>query len=251
MPAKYLGQIVAILKDGKTQAERALTDAHHALQKPEMLSGISREYQPLADDGEQLPAESKLVQVTVEEMIQATKKHLARLFDMTAARDFTNGPGGPGATADVEIDGQVLVENAPVPYLLWLERQLQKLHTFTAKLPTLDPATTWTLDDAVRGVYVSEVQETVRQVKQPRSFELSPATKEHPAQVRAWEENVVVGKWRSVRYSGAVPQQRRAEILEQIEKAQRAVHLAREQANRTEALEPVIGKNLLDFVFGS
>jgi hypothetical protein len=249
---KYLGQAVAILKDVSTATKRELTDAHHALQKPDMLTGISREYFPVDEEnGERFPSESKRVHVTVEEMVRATTRHLARLFDATAVRDFTNGPSnGDGATADVVVDGNVLVEHAPVPYLLWLERQLDDLHKFATSLPTLDSAMTWELDDPVRGVYRSEVIETVRQVQQPRAHVLYEATEKHPAQVQAYQENVVVGKWRTVRYSGATTEQRRSEIVDRVRTVQRAVHEAREQANRTEVVQPEVGRRVLDFVFG-
>ena len=62
-----LNQIIAVEKGIKSQSFQELTDAHHALQKPSLLSGISRSYRPKDEEGEQLPPESTKVQVRAEE----------------------------------------------------------------------------------------------------------------------------------------------------------------------------------------
>ncbi len=66
-----LNQIVAVEKGIKTRSFQELTDAHHALQKSSLLSGISRTYRPKDEEGEQLPPESTRVQVKAEETIRA------------------------------------------------------------------------------------------------------------------------------------------------------------------------------------
>lgn len=249
MPTRYLNQVVAIETDVRNAASRRLTEAHHALQRDGMLEGIERTYRPRDDEGTALPPEIGRVQTTVQEMIEATREALVDLFDITASRDFTNGPGDSGAVADVVVGDQVLVEKAPVAHLLWLERQLDGLHTFASKLPTHDPSTTWALRDP-RGVYESEQLVTTRQEKQLRSVELSPATKEHKAQVHAYEEPVVVGYWTTVKLTGAIPVAERAELVARINHLRRAVHAARETANRVEALDPRPGERLLSYIFG-
>lgn len=246
---KYLGQILAMEKQTRDKTRRRLTDAHHGLDHQAMLMGITKEYEPAIDDGEQLPPEGTLVQVTVKEMIDRTRDALVKLFDITAARDFTNGPGAEGPVADVIVGEQVLIEKAPVPYLLWLEKQLEGLTTFAAKLPVLDAAKEWELDEP-RGVYRTPVTWTARQTRVPKSLIAAPATKEHPAKVHIYEEAVTVGKWKTVHYSGAVKPSERAELLQRIERLQEAVHVAREKANRSVAVEPEFGERLVSYIFG-
>ena len=53
-----LNQIIAVEKGIKSQSFSELTDAHHAVQKPALLSGISRTYRPKDEEGETLPSES-------------------------------------------------------------------------------------------------------------------------------------------------------------------------------------------------
>lgn len=244
---KYLGQIVAIEKDVRRTTAQQIVAAQHPLQAPAMLEGISREYQPRDDDGEQLPSEGVRVQATVKEMIDATRDALVRLFDVSAARDYTNASSE--AVADVRVDGETLIEAAPVPYLLWLEKQLSELEAFVRRLPTHDPSTEWTLENP-RGVYKSAPVQTARQVQQPRSRVVVPATDHHPAQVQAWQENVMVGTWTTVKHTGAIPVADQAKIVARIHALQRAVHLARAEANRVEAQEPQVGARVLEYIFG-
>src|SRR5215468_10374951 len=137
-----LNQIIAVEKGIKSKSLSELTEAHHALQKPALLSGISRTYRPKDEEGEQLPPESTRVQIKAQEIIRQTTEILTRLFDVTATKDS----GNTKAMADVMVDGKVLLSQAPITYLLFLEKQLVDLHTFIKKLPVLDAAETWTFD---------------------------------------------------------------------------------------------------------
>lgn len=244
---RYLGQVVAIEADVRKATQRELTDAHHALQRTGMIEGLERRYEKRFDEDADLPSEGTRVQATVKEMIDATRSSLAKMFDATAARDYTNA--GPEAKADVIVDGQTLIEGAPVPYLLWLDRQLTDLMTFARKLPTHDPSTEWALEDP-RGVYRSAPVVTARQVQEPRANVIVPAQGQHPAQVMQYAENVVKGWWTQTRLTGAIPISDRAELVQRIEKLQRAVHLAREEANRVEAIEPRSGATVMAYLFG-
>ena len=141
-----LNQIIAVEKGVKSGALRDLTDAHHALQKPALLAGISRTYQPKDEDGEVLPPESTRVQVKTEDVLRRTAAVLTRLFDVTATKDWANCV----AKADVVVDGRTLLADVPVSYLLFLEKQLTDLHTFVKKLPLLDAAEDWNFDDVRR-----------------------------------------------------------------------------------------------------
>lgn len=247
---RYLGQAVAIEADTRKSVMRELTDAHHALAKPAMIEGLERTYRKRFDEDADLPSEGTRVQATVREMVDATRTSLARLFDVTAARDFTNGPSGPAdAVADVMVGDTVLVAGAPVPYLLWLEKQLDGLLTFARKLPTHDPSTTWELEDP-RGVYRSAPIVNARQVQVPKANVIVPPTDHHPAQVATYTENVVTGWWTQTRLTGAIPIAERAALVQRVESLQRAVKLAREQANRAEAIQPHIGDRIMQYLFG-
>ena len=83
-----LNQIIAVEKSVKGGTLRDLTDAHHGLQKPALLAGISRTYQPKDEDGEVLPPESTRVQIKAEDVLRKTAAVMTRLFDVTATKTF-------------------------------------------------------------------------------------------------------------------------------------------------------------------
>ena len=239
-----LNQIIAVEKGVKSRSFQELTEAHHALQKPALLTGIARTYRPKDDEGEQLPAEATKVQIKAEEMIQQTASILTRLFDVTATKDWTNCV----ARADVMLDGQPLVTQVPVTYLLFLEKQLVDIHTFIKKLPTLDASETWSFD-ASADCWATEPVQTIKTKKIPRNHVKAEATDKHPAQVEVYYEDVVVGFWRTVKFSGTLPAKRVSELLERVEKLQEAVKYAREEANNTEAVDQKVGERVFQYLF--
>ena len=239
-----LNQTIAVEKGIKTRSQKELTEAHHALQKPALLAGISRTYRPKDEEGEQLPPEATKVQIKSEEIIKRTVDILVELFDVTATKDYTNCK----ARADVVVDGKVLLAAVPVTYLLFLEKQLVDLHTFVKKLPVLDASETWA-HDASADCWATEPVQTAKTKKIPRNHVKAEATEKHPAQVEVYHEDVVVGYWKTVKFSGALPQKRVNELLARVEKLQHAVKFAREEANDHAAEEQKIGRTVLDYLF--
>lgn len=239
-----LNQIIAIEKGVKSRTQRDLTDAHHALQKPVLLTGLTRTYQPDDEMGEKFPSETTRVQVRSQDMIQKTQEVLTELFDVTATKDETNC----SARADVVVDGKVLLTKVPVTSLLFLEKQLVDIHTFVKKLPVLDPSETWHFD-ASGDCQVTDAIFTVKTKKVPRNHVKAPATDKHPAQVEMYYEDVRVGQYKTVKFSGACPQKQVNELLERVEKLQKAVKFAREEANNTEAVQKHFGAAVFGFLF--
>jgi hypothetical protein len=239
-----LNQIIAVEKGVKSRSFQELTEAHHQLQKTTALAGIARTYRPKDEEGEQLPAESTRVQVKADEIIRRTAEILTELFDVTATKDWAN----VRARADVVVDGQTLLTAVPVTYLLFLEKQLVDLHTFVKKLPVLDAGETWAFDTSADS-YATEPVQTTRTKKIPRNHVKAEATDKHPAQVEVYYEDVVVGYWRTVKFSGALPASRIHDLLERIEKLQQAVKYAREEANNVEVEDQRVGAKLFGYIF--
>jgi hypothetical protein len=240
-----LCQIVAVEKGLKSRAYDDLKKRHHELQKGSMLDGFVRSYRPYNDtDTEKLPPENKVVQLKAADVIAYTTKTLAEAFDVVATKEW----GNTTAKASVVVDGTVLVQDAPVAYLLYLEHQVEDLSTFIDKLPTLDPAEEWVRDDN-KGFYVTQPVDEVRTRKQPRTIVKYEATKDHPAQTELFTEDVAVGRYTRVKFSGALPVARVNELRERIQKLRDAVKFAREQANTIEVEPKKLGKQVLDFLF--
>jgi hypothetical protein len=237
----HLSQIIAIEKGKKSQANTTFTGGYHAIQKPALLTGISRAYRPKDDEGEQLPSESTRVQLTAEKVIEDVAEALTSLFDVTATKEW----GNTLAKADIVIDGEVLVPGVPVTYLLFLEKQLTDLHTFVGKLPMLDPAESWSHDPTAPWWRTEPVRSN-RTKKIPRNHVKAEATDRHPAQVEVYYEDVTVGYWDTVKFSGALPADTINGLQARVVALQHAVKFAREKANQTVVEDKYVG----DLIFG-
>lgn len=239
-----LNQIIAVEKGVKTGTLRDLTDSHHGLQKPSLLAGIARTYQPKDEEGEWLPPESSRVQVKSEAVLRETAQTLTRLFDVTATKDWANCQ----ARADVKVDDETLLRDVPVAYLLFLEKQLAELHTFVKKLPVLDAGETWTFDEST-DTWRTEAVRTMRTRRVPRNHVKAEATEKHPAQVEVYYEDMAIGYWTTVKFSGALPARRVNNLVERVEKLQHAVKFAREEANGTEVTDRKVGDVIFRYLF--
>jgi hypothetical protein len=240
-----LNQIIAITAGKKAQAHKTITEAYQTLQKAALLEGVSRTYRPRDEEGEQLPPEKKLVQAKVYQSVGSVGDALTELFDVVATQDYANCQ----ARADVVVDGATLAKGVPVTHLLFLEKQLVDIHTFVEKLPTLDPGESWEYN-ADADCYASEPHQTTKTKKVMKNHVKAEATKEHPAQVETYTEDVVVGYWTTVKFSGALPARERNEMLQRVRKLQEAVKAAREEANGLAVEVKKTGAPILQYVFG-
>jgi hypothetical protein len=210
-----------------------------------LFNGFDKTYRPKDEDGEKLPSEHKMVQLRVEDGIKQLKRGLTELFDITAQRDVANTV----AKADVVVGGETILKGVPATHLLFIEKKLTDLLAFAKKLPSLAQDERWHRDDAL-GLYATEPVETIKTKKVIRHNVVVPPTKEHPAQVKDDTEDVPVGMWTTVKFSGALPADRVIEIQERIEKLARAVKFAREEANTVTAPEMKTGDAILGYIFG-
>jgi hypothetical protein len=240
-----LNQIIAITTGKKAQSHKTITDVYQGLQKSAMLDGISRAYRPRDEDGEQLPPEKKFVQLKVRDAIQTVVDSLTELFDVVATQDFANCQ----AKANVVVDKLTILKDVPVTHLLFLEKQLVDIHTFVDKLPTLDPAESWQYNPEV-DCYASESYQTAKTKKVLKNHVKAEATKEHPAQVETYTEDVVVGYWTTVKFSGALPAREKNVILQRIRRLQEAVKSAREEANSAAVEVKKMGAEVFKYIFG-
>lgn len=241
-----LHQVLALEPGVRSRSDKSLTDLHRRLGKDQLLSGLTRTYEPRDAEGEKLPGESTKVQVKADEALTVAAEAFTNIFDVVATKDF----GNLEAVADVVVDGETLVQGAPATYLLWLEKKLADLHTFVNKLPTLDPAKSWQYDPN-SGAFRTDVLQSTRTKKVPRNHVKAEATDRHPAQVDVYYEDVIVGDWKTVQFSGALPADRVRELLSRVEKVQDAVKAARQEANTVEVEQVKVGGKIFDYVFGA
>lgn len=241
-----LCQIIAVEPTVKSGTYSTVTKLHHDTQRNQKdgpFAGITRTYTPLAEDGEQLPGESTRVQLKIDDILSRIAEASTTMFNVVATKDWANCE----AKGTVELDGLTLIEDAPVTYLLFLEKQLRDLHTIVEKLPTLDLADSWHYDTN-RGCWATEPVRSARTKKIPQNHVLSPATDKHPAQVNMYTVDEIVGYWESMKLSGCLPADRVRLLLDRVERLQRAVSYAREQANTMEVQQRKVGAALFDYL---
>jgi|SRR5882672_5326553 len=239
-----LNQIIAIEKGIKSGVYAETSALHNATKKPELFNGFSKTYQANDEAGEKLPPESKRVQFSSTEVLRTVERHVSKLMAVTARKDWTNCV----AKGTVTVNGQELIKDVPVTYLLFLEKQLNDVHTFVMTLPVLDIAEDWTLDTH-SGLYKTGEAKTHRTKKTQKPIVKYDATKEHPAQTEMITEDVISGYWTLIKQSGALPKLEKESLLERIEKLLRAVKEAREAANIIdEVTSPDVGALIFGFL---
>jgi len=239
-----LNQIVAIANGKKTHTKEELTQVYHKIQKPELFAGVLRTYHPDTEEGEKFPQESKNVQYTVKEAIRQATAALTDLFDITATQDW----GNCQAKGDVVVEGKVILSQVPVTYLLFLEKQLVDVQTLISKLPTLDPADTWSFNSA-QDCFASQPSRTSKTKKVMRNHVKAEATDKFPAQVDVFTEDVKQGEWNTIKFSGAANASDRNKMLERTASLIEAVKIAREVANSTPVDKQSVGAQVFSYLF--
>jgi len=242
-PTTALNQILAVRDGVREDTRRGVTELHREVVKAPRLSGIARTYEKINDAEPDLPSESTRVQLVAADILRQICTKLARLFDVTAAMDWTNQI----AKADIVVDGEALARDVPATYLLFLAKQLEDVETIVRKLPVLDPSETWTWNEAA-GAWAAEPVKTTRTTKVPRNHVLAAATDKHAAQVQMYTEDVIVGYWRTTKFSGAMQADQVDRLIERLTKLSDAVKFARERANMTEVIDPKPGAALLGYL---
>lgn len=239
-----LNQILAIEKGIKSESYAALTEYHKIILKPDLFAGMKKEYQSSNEDGDKLPPESKKVQFIATEMFKTVRGQHSRLLNIIARKDWSNCM----AKADVVVDGEVIIKDTPVTYLLFLEKQLTDLHSIVKEMPILDSGDDWKMDDSL-GVWKAPEVKTHRTKKVQKPLVLLQPTPEHPGNAVVITEDVVEGYWTTTRFSGAMQRPAKLEMLDRVEKLMQAVKIAREAANNIDEVEPPdVGAALFAYV---
>lgn len=241
-----LHQLVALVKSKKSKYEKEITEIYHQLQKGPLFQGLSRQYKPKSEEGEQLPPENKLLQKRVAPTLKELKDVSLDAWNCVAQHDITNTQ----AKANIVVDGVTLAENMPVTLLVWLEKRFEHLYTIIDAIPVLDSAEGWIYDEN-QEVYRTAPAITQRTSKVQKPIVLFPATKEHPAQTQLVTEDIVAGYWETTKLSGAMPLTEKKKLLDKIRKLKEAIILAREEANKTDVVpKQNWAEKLFEYVLG-
>jgi len=136
MNQQKLNQVIAVEKGIKTKAQAEVDVIYKAVQKPALFEGATKVYKKKAEDDEDVPGQKQHVQLKAKDALRDIAARWRGLFDVTAQKDYANCV----AKANVVVGNETVLEQVPVTYLLFLEKQLTDLYTITSNFPTLDPA---------------------------------------------------------------------------------------------------------------
>lgn len=239
-----LHEMLAVEKGEKQQATKKLTKLHRAAELEKLYEGHTRTYRPADELGEKLPDESQIVQLKAEAVLEAEAEILAPLWDLVATKDWANA--GP-AKADVVVDGNILIAGAPVSFLLWAVKKLEDIETFLSKMPVLDPSEKWAWDPD-QNCHSTGDQWSNRTKKVLRNHTKFGGDANHPPQVEMYNEDVVIGTFHRIRYSGALGAETREKLLRRVRDLKNAIGTARERANSVEVEKQELGKKVFGFL---
>lgn len=248
--APKLAQLIAVRPGVKTDTSQALTELYHAIQKTDLLKGLARTYTPQNEDGFQYPPEGNQVLVKCTQVLDQTANLLTRLFDVTAQMDWTNTQAKADVVVYINKQPVKLLVDVPVTYLMFLEKQLVHVETLIRRLPVVDPTENWTYDPAI-DVHKTDPIGSVKTAKVRRNHVKAEATERHPAQVESFVEDVPIGTWSTVKFSGALPQARVNALLGRVTALLEAVKFAREEANEIELVNIKPGRKVFDYLFAA
>lgn len=239
-----LSQVLAIEKGEKSKANREVTDLHRKAEVEKLYQGRHRVYEAASEDGEKLPDEKQLVQNRAPEILRQVSDIWAQIWDISATKDFTNAGA---ARADVRISDALVLPSVPVSFLLYMEKELNDVETFIRKMPVLDTGEEWHWDANVNCFATSQTWQN-RTKKVPRNHVKAEATEKHPAQVEVYQEDVVIGRYKNINFSGALPASVKEALLERIRTLRSAFLYAREEANSVVAEKQKLGQSLFEFL---
>jgi hypothetical protein len=239
-----LCEVISTEKTIKPDVCSKLTMLHRENQKPERFNGFTKTYRTIKDDGETFPPEQKRVQKTVDVQLSDLQKILVPLFDVVATKDYSNCL----ASADIVVNGKIIAEKCPPPYLLFVEKQLHDIDTFLKELPELDDEYDWIKDDNT-GFHKTAIFTTHKTKKIQKPLVLIAPTKEHQGKAEIITSDETVGYWDIYKLSGAISPTEKKEMLEKVKLLLIAVKVAREQANAQLVTKQEVGEKIFEFLF--
>ncbi len=179
----------------------------------------------------------------LDHLFGVTGRHYDALFQLEEA----NGR----AKADLVVDGVTIMKEVPATFLLGMETRLKQLREVLIAIPTLEMSTKWEADPNLgEGMYRAQPTVTMKGEKTLKSRILVEPTKEHPAQVQQWNEDVPVARIELTHTSSMITPHEKSAMLGRMDKLISAVKKARQRANCVEVGKTKIAKELFEYILG-
>lgn len=239
-----LHELLAVEDTVVAASEKLIAETNEKFNKhTEFFTGAVRTLSRLKDSAEDKAIEAaarrvKELPTDVPDTLLYIFPYIEKALDLKLSKHLTNQK----AAADIEMDGQAVAKNIPVDFLLDLEKAIPRWRQMYAAMPTLDPSRKWSVERA--GTWKSEAPTTAQTEKIMYPVEMSPATNQHPAQVKEATKDIVVGTFHQTDFSGAATSQQKADVLALCDRLLAAVKQARMRANSVEQVQGSAAKQI-------
>jgi hypothetical protein len=191
--------------------------------------------------------ETKEMVTTVQDKLDYMFKSTGRHYDALLQLEEANGR----ARADLVVNGVTIMKDVPATFLLGMETRLKGLRDVLMAIPTLEMSTKWEADKNLgKGKYRAEPAVTMKGEKTLKSRVLVDPTKEHPAQVQQWNEDVPVARTEVTHTSSMITPSEKSTMLGRIDALISGVKKARQRANCVETKNIKIAKDIFAYILG-
>lgn len=242
-----LHELLAVEETVVQAAEKLIAETNEKFNKSsEFFTGAIRILRRLKDSPEDTAIEQaqrkvKELPTDVPDTLSYIFPFMEKVLDLKLSKHLTNQK----AKGDIIIDDTIILADAPVDFLLDLERMIPKWRTMFQTMPTLDPSRAWV--EERKGVWKSKEPLTASQTEKiAYPVILSEATDKFPAQVKEATKDIVVGIFTQTDLSGAATSQQKADVLALCDKLLAAVKQARMRANAAEQVSTKQGEAIIN-----
>ena len=238
-----LFEILAVEPDLKKTTAEKLKGTIALFGQPGKFTGQAISFHTLLESEPELQPEVTQMAFKVDEELDKIAEIFGGYMDVTVQKEVTNTT----AFGDVVVGDVKFLEGLSATALLNLEGRLEELRKVYEAIPVLDSTEKWAYDGG-RGYYVSERRQSYRTKKTLRNHVKAAATKEHPAQVDVYTEDIPAYRVEKEFESGMLPPREKTLMLERLDKLALVVKQARQRAN-TVIIKPVkVAKKIFDYI---
>jgi len=238
-----LYEILAVEKDLNKAAQDEIKRTVSLFGQPGLLTGQNISYHALVEGDHAIPTEVTNLAHTVNGELAELYKVVGAYIDVTVQKEVSNTQ----TEATVYLGNKAFLLDLPATALLNLESRLEEVRKAYEAVPTIDVTERWNYDSA-QGCYVSSVRERMRTKKVFRNHVLTEATKEHPAQVQVYQEEVPMYRVETVISSGMLTPTEKKQRLERITELQAAVKQARQRANDVDVSAVKVADKIFSYI---
>jgi len=201
-------------------------------------------------------AENKAIEAAAREekalptTVFDTLDYALGIFKTAEDLQFQKNKTNQGAVGTVNWQGQPLLIDLPVDQLLGLEARLTRIRELFVAIPTVDATKEWkpAADEGKNVMVAVHPEETTKTEKQIVPVTLKEATREHPAQVQAIGKDIVVGKFTTVRRTGAATAIQKSDAIKRLDELLVEVKQARMRANETTVVQGSIADKITGLI---